>query len=198
MVDLVGRSEDAAWAAVELARARLVTFTGTGGVGKTSLALRVAWETARGYPDGVWWCELAPVTEEGVTDALVAVLGIRPREGVNPTERVVEYLRPQHLLLVLDNCEHVLDEAARLASAIVRGCPRVTVLATSRAPLGLTSERGPRRLPVGGSPFGHRRSRDGGRGAVGRALRRARHRRVPAVPADTWQCRGRERAVQAA
>ncbi len=141
VVDLVGRSEDAAWAAVELARGRLVTFTGTGGVGKTSLALRVAWETARGYPDGVWWCELAPVTEDGVTDALVAVLGIRPREGVNPTERVVEYLRPKHLLLVLDNCEHVLDEAARLASAIVRGCPRVTVLATSRAPLGLASER---------------------------------------------------------
>ncbi|HLZ38190.1 MAG TPA: BTAD domain-containing putative transcriptional regulator, partial [Mycobacteriales bacterium] len=104
--DLVGRDETLAAVSESLGEARVVTLVGAGGVGKTSVALHAAARAPR-CADGVWLCELAGVAEpEAVADALASVLGVQQRQGLTVVERLVEYLRPKHLLLVLDNCEH--------------------------------------------------------------------------------------------
>ncbi|MGE5764557.1 MAG: BTAD domain-containing putative transcriptional regulator [Mycobacterium leprae] len=138
--DLVGRDDTLERVLDTLAMARVVTLIGPGGVGKSSLALHAAGR-AQGHPDGGWLCELAAVAEPAaVADAVATVLSVQQRQGLTVVERLVEYLRPKRLLLVLDNCEHVLDDAAHLVDAIARGCPSVTVLATSREPLGVSGE----------------------------------------------------------
>ena len=126
----------------DLPRRRLVTLTGTGGVGKTRLALEISAVAADEFRDGVWLVELAPLAEPGsVVSAVATTLSIRPQSGVSLVEAIADWLRGRRLLLVLDNCEHVLAAAAELTSAIVSRCPTVTVLATSREPLGVAGER---------------------------------------------------------
>jgi predicted ATPase/class 3 adenylate cyclase len=121
---------------------RLVTLTGPGGVGKTRMALEAAAVAADEYGDGVWLVELAPVAEPGsVALAVAATLSIQPQSGMSVAEATADWLRDRRLLLVLDNCEHVLEAAGDLASAIVTRCRSVTVLATSREPLGVDGER---------------------------------------------------------
>ncbi len=120
----------------------LVTLTGVGGVGKTRLALQVAAEVVPHFPDGAWMCEFAPVTDPAaVWEALAASLRVQAFPGRSLEESVLEYLTAKHLLLVLDNCEHLLAAIAPQADAITQRCPEVTMLATSREGLGVAGER---------------------------------------------------------
>jgi len=138
----VGRDRDLE-AVGELVRGRpLVTLTGVGGVGKTRLAFEVAAEVAPDFPDGVWWCELAPVSDPAALwDVVAGTLGVPPPAGRPLDERVLEYLAPKRLLMLLDNCEHLLDGVASLVDAVTRQCPGVAVLATSREGLALAGEQ---------------------------------------------------------
>jgi predicted ATPase/class 3 adenylate cyclase len=120
----------------------LVTLTGVGGVGKTRLALQVAADVVPDFPDGAWFCEYAPVTDPGaVWETLAASLHVQPFPGRTLEESVLEHLAPKRLLLVLDNCEHLLDAVAGQVDALAQRCPRVSVLVTSREGLGLGGER---------------------------------------------------------
>jgi predicted ATPase len=140
--EFVGRvAELRRWAA-ELPQRRLFTLTGTGGVGKTRLATEIAWLMVDEFPGGVWLVELAPVADPASVVAVVgSTLSVQAQHGMNMVESIVDWLRGRRLLLVVDNCEHVLGPVAELVGAIVAGCPTVTVLATSREPLELLGER---------------------------------------------------------
>ncbi len=121
---------------------RLVTLTGAGGSGKTRLALHAAAELLDASPDGVWFVELASLSEpERVPAAVAVVLGLQDQGRESLPDELVEALSEQHLLLVLDNCEHLIDATAKFADTVVRRCPRVRVIATSREPLGIDGER---------------------------------------------------------
>ena len=138
----VGREAEIASLAELVCRSALVTLTGVGGVGKTRLALQVAAQVVGEFPDGAWLCELAPVTDpEAVWETVATCLRVQPLPGRALDESVLDYLAAKRLLLVLDNCEHLLDAVARLVDAIEHRCPRVSVLATSREALGLAGER---------------------------------------------------------
>jgi transcriptional regulator with XRE-family HTH domain len=120
---------------------RLVTLTGAGGVGKTRLALQAAAGALPAYPDGVWLVELAPLADPArVPQAVAAALGVREEAGRPLLETLTDALRPRRLLLVLDNCEHLVEAAARLVDALLRGCPGLRVLATSRELLGIAGD----------------------------------------------------------
>ncbi|HEY6533965.1 MAG TPA: adenylate/guanylate cyclase domain-containing protein [Acidimicrobiales bacterium] len=120
----------------------VLTLTGVGGVGKTRLALQVAAEVVADFPDGAWVCEFAPVTDRGaVWDALATSLRVQVLPGRTLEESVLEFLAAKQLLLVLDNCEHLLQQISGQVDAITQRCERVTVIATSREGLGLAGER---------------------------------------------------------
>ena len=139
--DLVGRESDLSTLTALVRTGRVVTLTGPGGVGKTSLVVRLAHDLASRYPDGARVCELAALTDpESVAEAVGAALGVHRRRDTGALDRLVEYLRPQRLLLVLDNCEHLLHAAAALADAVRLAAPAVSVVATSREPLGIPEE----------------------------------------------------------
>lgn len=126
---------------------RLVTLTGIGGVGKTRLSLRTAEEVADDFPNGVRFVDLSPLTDPALVAKTVAVtLGFSEQANRSLTETICEHLRERHLLLVLDNCEHLIDECARFAAALLQECPGVHILATSRQRLGITGET-VRRVP---------------------------------------------------
>ncbi|MBE8518045.1 AAA family ATPase [Amycolatopsis sp. H6(2020)] len=140
LTSFVGRDAELRQVAELLARARLVTLTGPGGTGKTRLAVEVA--AAQAGP--VAFVELAPHGGGDVAGAVLAALGLREssRGGPqDPVERLVSALRDRPVLLVLDNCEHVVDVAARLVARLLAACPALRVLATSREPLGITGEQ---------------------------------------------------------
>ncbi len=119
-----------------------MTLTGVGGVGKTRLALEVAAEVVPQYRDGAWLVELAGVRDpEAVPDAVVSMFGLQISGGSSATTTLVEFLRGKELLLVVDNCEHLLRAVADLVDEVVRGCPGVRVLATSREGLNVAGER---------------------------------------------------------
>lgn len=121
---------------------RLVTLTGAGGSGKTRLALQAAAELLDGARDGVWFADLAPLTDaELVPLAVAAALGLPDRGGQSCLASVSEALSGQDALILLDNCEHVIDAAAKFCDQVIRHCPRVRFLATSREPLGIDGER---------------------------------------------------------
>ncbi len=125
-----------------LSERRLVTLTGYGGVGKTRLAQAVAADAAVRFPDGTWWCELAPLSEPGaVVHALASSTGVVPGPEKDAMTKIVEVYADREALVVLDNCEHLLAESARVARALLEQCPRVRVLATSRVPLDVVGER---------------------------------------------------------
>ncbi|MGW4568363.1 BTAD domain-containing putative transcriptional regulator [Streptomyces sp. NPDC004561] len=155
---LIGREREMAEVEQLLRRGRLLTLTGAGGCGKTRLALAVAARRGDGFRDGAWFVDLAGLAEPDlVPDAVAAALGLclPPSGGRRPA--LVAQLAGRELLLVLDNCEHLVDACAALASEVVAGCPGVSVLATSREPLRSYGERtfrvpslelpDPRRLP---------------------------------------------------
>jgi predicted ATPase/DNA-binding SARP family transcriptional activator len=141
LTSFVGREREVAQLVVHLHEHSLITLTGVGGVGKTRLALQVAAEAVPAFPDGAWFCELAPLNDPGaVWNALAATLKVAPTPGRALDELVLEYLAPKHLLLVLDNCEHLLVSIAELVRVLVQRCARVAVLATSREGLALAGE----------------------------------------------------------
>jgi predicted ATPase len=155
----VGRSDEVRDLRGALGRAALVTVTGVGGVGKTRLAVQVAAELLPTFAEGAWLCELAAAGDADTLAQVVAsTLGVAQRAGRSLERSIVEFLRPSRLLLVLDNCEHLLDPAGRLAAAILAGCPDVRVLATSREALAVPGEQvWPLRSlelpdPAGGTP----------------------------------------------
>ncbi|TQE23584.1 ATP-binding protein [Streptomyces ipomoeae] len=137
----VGRRRNIAEIRRRLETARLVTLTGVGGVGKTRLALEAAASMSKGFPDGVWLVDLAPVRDpSAVPGATATALGV-PDLGPGPVgDRLADHLAGRRTLVVLDNCEHLADACARLAQSLLGAAPGLRVLATSRASLGLTGE----------------------------------------------------------
>jgi non-specific serine/threonine protein kinase len=141
LTSFVGREREIAEVERLLHSTRLLTLTGTGGCGKTRLALEVASRVLPAYEHGVWLVELAALSDAALVAQTVATaLGLREAPGRTIAETLVEFLRERSLLLVLDNCEHLLDACARLADSLLRACPRLRVLATSREALGIGGE----------------------------------------------------------
>ncbi len=153
LTSFVGRDDELARVAKLLTEERLVTLTGPGGAGKTRLSVEAAGRLADQAPDGVWFVPLAPVRDaldvpQAVFVAIGAVDSLWPIDPVeaarlaalDPLDRLADVLATQRLVLVLDNCEHVVDAAARLAARVLAGAPWVRILATSREPLGVTGE----------------------------------------------------------
>ena len=137
----VGREAELSQVTALLRTSRLVTVTGTGGVGKTRLALRAATQTEGGYRDGARMVELSSVRDpELLVNAIAAALGVSEQDSRSELDAVLEYLRRRQLLLILDTCEHLVDACALLSEAIMREAPEVTVLATSRQPLDAPGE----------------------------------------------------------
>ncbi|MGO8959344.1 MAG: adenylate/guanylate cyclase domain-containing protein [Streptosporangiaceae bacterium] len=141
LATFIGRDRELAEVRALVRSCRLVTLTGAGGSGKTRLSLQVAAELLDGSGDGVWLVELAAVTDEGaVAPAICRALGIPTQPGRAIPETLLDALAPQDVLIVLDNCEHLIGACAKTADAIVRHCPRVHLVATSREPLGINGE----------------------------------------------------------
>ncbi len=137
----VGRDQDVADVAHALAEWRLLTLTGVGGVGKTRLAIQVAAEILPHFRDGAWLCELAAASEpEAMLQVIATALRVQPRPGVSIMDLITEFLCSKRLLLVLDNCEHLLDAAAQFVDAVLRDAPEVRILATSREGLAVDGE----------------------------------------------------------
>jgi predicted ATPase len=152
LTSFVGRAGPVREVAALLDRSRLVTVTGPGGTGKTRLAAEVARQVAGRFADEAWLVELAPVRDPALVPAVAAAaLGVRDQPGVPPAVAVTQVLARQQLLLVLDNCEHVIGAAAELCAGLLVACDDVRVLATSREPLAVAGEAryrlGPLALP---------------------------------------------------
>ena len=141
LTSLVGREREIAETKRLLPTTPLLTLTGSGGCGKTRLALQVAAEVLEGYADGVWFVELAPISDPALVPQRVAsALNIQEQPGRSILAALIDHLQPQQVLLVLDNCEHVLSACAQLSNALLRACPRLRILATSREGLGIAGE----------------------------------------------------------
>ncbi|MFI0501974.1 BTAD domain-containing putative transcriptional regulator [Streptomyces albogriseolus] len=156
LTSFVGRETDIETIRADLSAARLVTLLGPGGAGKTRLSQEAAETVRAAHPDGVWLAELAPVDDpDAVPEAVLTAVGARQTvlygagaEGMRavtdrhsaPVDRLAEHCGPRRMLLILDNCEHVVEAAARLVETLLERCPGLTVLATSREPLGVRGE----------------------------------------------------------
>jgi predicted ATPase/transcriptional regulator with XRE-family HTH domain len=141
LTSFIGREQEMAAIKERLAAARLLSLVGTGGCGKTRLASRVASDLLAVYRDGVWIVELASLADPSlVAQAVVSALGLREKRGQPLLTTLREHLRARELLLVLDNCEHLIGGCAELGDALLRSCPRLTILATGREALGLPGE----------------------------------------------------------
>jgi predicted ATPase/DNA-binding CsgD family transcriptional regulator len=149
--DFIGRERDVAELRQLLAVTRAVTLCGPGGIGKTRLALRVAASMVDDCPDGVWFAglgevppevtpEVTPGDADPVTRRITAILGIADEPGRPPDDTLADALRTRDMLLVLDNCEHLIDACARFCRRLLASCPRVRILATSREPLRVSGE----------------------------------------------------------
>jgi non-specific serine/threonine protein kinase len=141
LTSFVGREQALAEVGRLLATTRLLTLTGAPGVGKTRLALQLAGEGREAYADGVWLVELAPLADPAlVPQAVATAVGVREQPGRRLVDTLADAVRGQELLLVLDNCEHLVEACATLADRLLRAGPRLRVLATSREALGIAGE----------------------------------------------------------
>ena len=155
----IGREAELAAVRALVGGSRLVTLTGAGGAGKTRLGLQVAAGLLDEAGDGVWFADLAPLADPDLVAVTVAdVLGIRQEPGRPVLDTLVAVVGARHLLVLLDNCEHVIGACAKVADALLRGCPNLALLATSREPLGIDGERvyrvPPMRTPSDGDDAG--------------------------------------------
>ena len=137
----VGRGREVAEIARLLSERQLLTLCGPGGAGKTRLALAGARGLVEGFEGGAWWVELAPLLDPDLVPKAVAqVLGVVEAQDLSPTEALVEHLRAREALLVLDNCEHLVEACADLADRLLTTCPELKILAASREPLRVAGE----------------------------------------------------------
>jgi predicted ATPase/class 3 adenylate cyclase len=142
LTSFVGRQEELVSVSKAIEVSRLVTLTGTGGVGKTRLALQTAADLVTSFPDGVWMCELAAAADgESMLQVVGAALGYAPTPGARLEGSIAKFVGSRRMLVVLDNCEHLLDPAATLAETIEERCPNAAILATSREALEVPGER---------------------------------------------------------
>src|SRR5919199_4556218 len=160
LTSLIGREKEMSEVGRLLVeKTRLLTLTGPGGAGKTRLALAVAANMVGGFDDGVWLIELAPLSDQDlVPRAIASVLGVRETPGTALVDSLCVHLVARDILLILDNCEHLIEDCADLAGALLRSCPKLRILATSRQALGMPGEAlfavpplslpDPRRLPT--------------------------------------------------
>ena len=141
LTSFIGREKEMNVIQRKFSQARLVTLTGTGGVGKTRLAEQFALKVADLYPGGVWWVELAPINKaELIPQTIGHALGMRVNGSQLPVDNLVDYLHTKKLMLVLDNCEHLVEACAQLAEELLKACPDLHLLATSREALGIEGE----------------------------------------------------------
>jgi predicted ATPase/DNA-binding NarL/FixJ family response regulator len=141
LTKFIGRTDEIASLLEILGETRLLTLTGAGGTGKTRTAIETARAVCEDFEDGVWWVDLAPVTDvSSFGEAIVSSLRLQKPAGVSILDYLAGQLRARRLLLLLDNCEHVVDASAEVVDAVLRTCPGLRVLATSREPLGIVGE----------------------------------------------------------
>ena len=141
LTSFVGRDTEMAEVKRLLADVRLLTLTGSGGTGKTRLSLQVAADLLDQYPDGVWFVELAPLTDPAfVPQTVASALSVREQPGRPIMATLTDHLRDQQLLLVLDNCEHMIEACAQLADTLLHAAPRLKIAASSREALGIAGE----------------------------------------------------------
>ena len=141
LTSFVGRATEMTDVRQLLADNRLVTLTGAGGAGKTRLAVHVAAQIADKFRDGVWEVELAPITDPDIVPVTVArALGLPDQPGRSTLDTLLRFIGDRHMLVVLDNCEHLLDASAALIDSLLGTCPGLTLLATSREPIGVPGE----------------------------------------------------------
>ncbi len=137
----IGRTKEQVKVTSLIVRHRLVTLTGPGGVGKTRLSIKVGEQVLSEYGDGVWLVELAALNEPALLpQTVMALFGIVAQSNISHIEALTNFLRTKTALLILDNCEHLIDACARLADTLLQNCPNLKILATSREPLGITGE----------------------------------------------------------
>jgi predicted ATPase/class 3 adenylate cyclase len=160
LTSFVGRKAEMDELSQLLSTTRLLTLTGAGGSGKTRIALQVAADHVEHYPDGVWLIELASLTDASLFwPAVASVLGVREEPGRPLRDTISEYLRSKAMMLLLDNCEHLIDACAQCADLLLKTCSNIHIVATSREPLGIPGEvvwripalsmPNPRQLPTG-------------------------------------------------
>ena len=145
VTSFIGREKEIAEVQLLLSKKRLLTLTGCGGCGKTSFALQVVAAVRNDYPQGVWFVELAALTDqslaEHVAQSITKAIGLPEEPGTTLTQTLVNYCRSRKLLLVIDNCEHVIEAGAQLIDALLRSCPELKILATSRESLKIDGEQ---------------------------------------------------------
>jgi predicted ATPase/class 3 adenylate cyclase len=143
LTTFVGREKEIAEIKQELADHRLVTLTGSGGTGKTRLSLQVAADLLDQFPHGTWFVELAPLTDpELISQTILATLGVNEQPGWPPIELLKEYLHGKRLLIILDNCEHLIEASAKVTDILLNAAPDLKILASSREALRLKGELG--------------------------------------------------------
>lgn len=141
LTSFVGRDAELDEVGDIVAGNRLVTLTGAGGVGKTRLAVQIAASVAGEYPDGTWYVDLAPITDPDLVPVTASrTLGLPDQPGRPPEKSLQQFIGSRHTLMVLDNCEHLLDATAALIISLLGACPELTVLTTSREPIGISGE----------------------------------------------------------
>ena len=141
VTSFVGRERDVVEIQELLQKTRLLTLVGTGGVGKTRLALQASADLLDRYPDGVWYVEFAPLVDGSlIPNTVASIFGVTEQPERTLTQSIVSALRNKTALLIFDNCEHLVDGAAAMADALIRGCPKVQLIATSREGLGIAGE----------------------------------------------------------
>ena len=141
MTSFVGRETELAEISQALSAHRLVTLTGSGGAGKSRLSLQVGMNCLQQFPDGVWLVELAPVTDPAlVPQTLLSTFNLREDRHRSVLSVLIDFLHAKTLLLVLDNCEHLIDACARISDSLLQACPKMRILASSREALGISGE----------------------------------------------------------
>jgi predicted ATPase/DNA-binding XRE family transcriptional regulator len=141
LTTFIGREKEQPEVVGLVAKHRLVTLTGSGGVGKTRLSIKVGEQVLENYADGVWLVELASLSNPAlIAQTFAAVFGISAQSTIPLTNLLINFLRAKSVLLIVDNCEHLLDACAHLIDTLLKSCPHLKILATSREPLGITGE----------------------------------------------------------